>query len=51
MLSPLMREVYKSSYQFQVPYVIDSAETERELGVAATAWDTALVTVAESYRT
>ena len=50
-VSPLMREVYKSSYQFQVPYVIDSAETERELGVAATAWDTALVTVAESYRT
>ncbi|TFB99794.1 hypothetical protein E3O42_12945 [Cryobacterium adonitolivorans] len=48
-VSPLMREVYKSSYQFQVPYVIDSAETERELGVAATPWDAALVTVAESY--
>ncbi|MBX0300067.1 NAD-dependent epimerase/dehydratase family protein [Cryobacterium sp. 1639] len=49
-VSPLMREVYRSSYQFQVPYVIDSLETERELGVAATAWDEALVTVAESYR-
>ena len=49
-VSPLMREVYKSSYQFTVPYVIDSTETERELGVTATAWDDALVTVAESYR-
>jgi nucleoside-diphosphate-sugar epimerase len=48
--SPLMREVHASSYQFQVPYVIDSAETERELGVAATPWDDALLTVAESYR-
>jgi len=49
-VSPLMREVYKSSYQFQVPYVIDSAETERDLGVTATPWDEALVTAAESYR-
>jgi len=49
-VSPLMREVAKSSYQFRVPYVIDSAETERELGVAATPWDTALITAAESYR-
>ena len=49
-VSPLMREVYKSSYQFQVPYVIDSAETERELGVTATAWNEALLTTAESYR-
>ena len=49
-VSPLMREVYKSSYQFQVPYVIDSAETERELGVTATAWNEALITTAESYR-
>ncbi|MGY4859892.1 NAD-dependent epimerase/dehydratase family protein [Cryobacterium sp. AP23] len=48
--SPLMREVDKSSYQFRVPYVIDAQETERELGVAATPWDDALVAVAESYR-
>jgi nucleoside-diphosphate-sugar epimerase len=50
LVSPLMREVYRSSYQFQVPYLIDSAETERELGVKATPWDDALVAVAESYR-
>jgi nucleoside-diphosphate-sugar epimerase len=50
LVSPLMREVGRSSYQFQVPYVIDSAETERELGVAATPWEDALVAVAGSYR-
>jgi nucleoside-diphosphate-sugar epimerase len=49
-VSPLLREVWKSSYQFQVPYVIDSTDTERELGVTATPWETALVTVADSYR-
>lgn len=49
-VSPLAREVYRSSYQFQVPFVIASAETERELGVAATPWADALVAVAESYR-
>ncbi|MCU1444806.1 NAD-dependent epimerase/dehydratase family protein [Cryobacterium sp.] len=49
-VSPLMWEVQKSSYQFTVPYVIDSAATERELGVTATPWDEALVAVAESYR-
>jgi nucleoside-diphosphate-sugar epimerase len=48
--SPMMREVYASSYQFQAPYLIDSAETERELGVVATGWDDALATVADSYR-
>ena len=49
-VSLMMREVYRSSYQFQVPYLIDSVETQRELGVTATPWDEALVTVAESYR-
>jgi nucleoside-diphosphate-sugar epimerase len=49
-VSPLMREIYRSSYQFRVPYVIDATETERELGVTKTPWDEALVTVADSYR-
>ncbi|MET0956721.1 MAG: NAD-dependent epimerase/dehydratase family protein [Cryobacterium sp.] len=48
--SPMMREVWKSSYQFMVPYLIDAAETERELGIAATGWNDALITVADSYR-
>lgn len=49
-VNPMMREVWASSYQFRVPYVIDSAETERELGVAATPWEEALAATAESYR-
>jgi nucleoside-diphosphate-sugar epimerase len=49
-VSPMMREIWASSYQFTVPFVIDSAETQRELGVAATPWDDALFTTAHSYR-
>jgi nucleoside-diphosphate-sugar epimerase len=49
-VNPMMHEVWASSYQFVVPYVIDSTETERELGVTATPWIEALVATAESYR-
>jgi nucleoside-diphosphate-sugar epimerase len=49
-VNPMMHEIWASSYQFLVPYVIDSAETERELRVAATQWADALLTTAESYR-
>ena len=49
-VNPMMREVWASSYQFEMPYVIDSTETERELGVTATPWTEALVATAESYR-
>ena len=49
-VSPMMKEVWASSYQFMVPFIIDSAETERELGVGATDWDEALFTTASSYR-
>ncbi|WP_166792329.1 hypothetical protein [Cryobacterium sp. TMT1-66-1] len=46
----MMHEVWASSYQFVVPFVIDATETERELGVAATPWNEALIATAESYR-
>ena len=49
-INPMMREVWASSYQFVMPYVIDSIETERELGVAETPWTEALLATAESYR-
>ena len=49
-VSPMMKEVWASSYQFVVPFIIDSTETERELGVSATDWDEALFTTASSYR-
>jgi nucleoside-diphosphate-sugar epimerase len=49
-INPMMREVWASSYQFVMPYVIDSTETERELGITATPWTEALIATAESYR-
>ena len=48
--SPMMREISASSYQFRMPYVIDSAETEQLLGVKATRWDDALAATVEYYR-
>jgi nucleoside-diphosphate-sugar epimerase len=49
-MNPMMHEVWASSYQFTVPFVIDAAETQRELGVSATPWPEALFHTAESYR-
>jgi hypothetical protein len=49
-VNPMMREVAASSYQFRVPFVIDSADTERTLGVSATPFDSALATTVDSYR-
>ncbi|MEL4318855.1 NAD-dependent epimerase/dehydratase family protein [Leifsonia sp. YIM 134122] len=45
-----IREIVASSYQFRTPFVIDSRETERLLGVSATAWAEALRTTVESVR-
>jgi nucleoside-diphosphate-sugar epimerase len=47
---PFLRAVRESSYQFTEPFVIDATETERELGVAATDWRTALLATAMSYQ-
>lgn len=49
-VSPMMREIETSSYQFRVPFVIDSTETEQLLGVEATPWIEALHHTADSYR-
>ena len=49
-VNPMMREVWASSYQFEMPYIIDSTETERELDVTVTPWTGALIATAESYR-
>lgn len=49
-LNPMMREIWASSYQFRMPFVIDSAETEQMLGASATPWPEALFTTADSYR-
>jgi nucleoside-diphosphate-sugar epimerase len=39
---PLMREIHGVSHQFTGPWVIDSSETERALGVAPTPWEEVL---------
>ena len=49
-LNPMMHEIWAASYQLRVPYIIDSAETERELGVGKTPWPDALAATADSYR-
>lgn len=48
--SPMMREIYASSYQFTEPFVIDATETSHLLGVEETPWHEALTTTAEWYR-
>lgn len=50
LVSPKMREVAKSSYQFRMPFLSDSTQTERELGVRATDWNTALDATVAFYR-
>ncbi|BAS15428.1 hypothetical protein AHiyo8_37310 [Arthrobacter sp. Hiyo8] len=47
---PIMREISASSYQFTMPFVIDSEETRKMLGVKATSWDQALEVTVDSYR-
>jgi nucleoside-diphosphate-sugar epimerase len=49
-VNPVLREVSKSSSQFQAPFLSDATETERELSVAATNWDTALDESVAYYR-
>ncbi len=49
-VNPVLREVSASSYQFLTPFLSDAAQTERELGVQASDWDTALNATVESYR-
>lgn len=50
LVSPMMREVAASSYQFRMPFLSDAAETERQLGVRPTDWDTAIDATVAFYR-
>ncbi|TFD26326.1 NAD-dependent epimerase/dehydratase family protein [Cryobacterium cryoconiti] len=47
---PFIRAANDSSYQFNRPFLVDSSETERLLGVHATPWAESLAAVIESYR-
>ena len=48
--NPVLREIAASSYQFRMPFLSDATETERELGVRATDWPTALDAAVAFYR-
>ncbi|MFC0682184.1 NAD-dependent epimerase/dehydratase family protein [Lysobacter korlensis] len=48
--APDIREVMRMEYQFTRPFLVDSTETERLLGVRATPWDEALAATGASYR-
>ena len=50
LVSPMVRELPKTLYQFSVPFVIDDSETRRVLGVKATAWPEVLATTIASSR-
>jgi nucleoside-diphosphate-sugar epimerase len=49
-VNPVLREIAASSYQFRMPFLSDATETERELGVRATPWESALDATVASYR-
>ncbi|PWC04597.1 epimerase [Mycetocola zhujimingii] len=49
-VNPVMREVAASSYQFTAPFLSDASETERELDVRSTDWETALDDTVAFYR-
>lgn len=49
-VNPVLREIAASSYQFRMPFLSDATETEHELGVDATAWETALDATVAFYR-
>ena len=50
LVSPFLRAVGDSSYQFTAPFLIDASETERELGVATTPWTVVLRETLAGYR-
>lgn len=44
-----IKEVERSSYQFEMPFVVDTTETERVLNVRATPWPEVIRTTGASY--
>jgi nucleoside-diphosphate-sugar epimerase len=49
-VSPTVREVGEVLYQFERPFVMDSAAARRTFGLAPTPWDEALAAVVAQYR-
>lgn len=49
LVSPQMREVERVSYQFNSPFTVDARDSERDLGVRATPWASAIATTVAAY--
>jgi hypothetical protein len=39
LMSPMLRELKETTYQFERPYVLDSSAITREFGLEPTPWD------------
>jgi nucleoside-diphosphate-sugar epimerase len=50
LVSPTMRELAETRYQFVQPFVIDASETEEAFGLAPTPWDEACAATVRWYR-
>jgi nucleoside-diphosphate-sugar epimerase len=50
LVSPTMRELEETRYQFVRPFVIDASDTEKTFGLAATPWDEACAATVRWYR-
>ena len=49
-VSPVVRELPTTLYQFNVPFVIDDSETREVLGIEPTAWTEVLTSTVASFR-
>jgi nucleoside-diphosphate-sugar epimerase len=49
LVSPTMRELRETLYQFEQPFVMDSSDAQRTFGLAPTPWDEVLATTLRSY--
>ena len=50
LFSPLLRELPKTTYQFQTPFVIDDSETRATFGLEPTPWDVVLKDTIASFQ-
>lgn len=49
-VNPMLRELQETSYQFERPYVMDSALTQRTFGLGPTPWHAILTEIVDQYR-
>jgi hypothetical protein len=50
LVNPTMRELVEMQYQFEEPFVVDSAKISNKLGLGATPLDGAVAATLQEYR-